>query len=112
MTSTTAETLPRCDRCGICHLPPGQLPHGPETCEGCGRTHTGWWLHMDEHGCPLPITAEDQLITVDEAVEVLFHWRHTLTPDLLRSLQNIYLCASAARYGAPHETDWVEDPEF
>lgn len=43
------------------------------------------------------------------AVETLFRHRHHLAPDVLRSLASIWVCASAARYGAPHETFWLED---
>lgn len=46
---------------------------------------------------------------VYEAVEVLFAYRHHLPNDVLRSLQGIYLCASAARFGEFYETWWVED---
>jgi len=49
---------------------------------------------------------------ITEAVDVLFRNRHHLAPDALRSLQSIYLCASAARYGEPHEAGWLEDAEF
>jgi hypothetical protein len=51
-------------------------------------------------------------VTVTEAVEVLFRNRHHLTPDVLRSLQDIYLCASAARYGQAYESQWVDAPVF
>jgi hypothetical protein len=50
-------------------------------------------------------------ITVHDAVEVLFAQRHDLPPDVLRSLADIWVCASAARYGEPHEPFW-EDAEF
>ena len=50
-------------------------------------------------------------MTVQEAVEVLFAERHHLGPDVLRSLQGIWDCASAARYGEPYER-WGYDPEF
>jgi hypothetical protein len=47
------------------------------------------------------------------AVEVLAHYRHSLTPDVLRSLADIWVCASAARWGRPYETWWLDmdDPE-
>jgi hypothetical protein len=50
-------------------------------------------------------------MTVQEAVGVLFARRHHLGPDVLRSLQDIWACASAARYGGPYEA-WDFDPEF
>ncbi|MDN5918072.1 MAG: hypothetical protein L0I76_23745 [Pseudonocardia sp.] len=48
---------------------------------------------------------------VIEAVDLLFRVRHDLTPDVLRSLASIWTCASAARYGAPHERFWELDAE-
>ena len=51
-------------------------------------------------------------MTVKEAIEVLFRDRHYLEPDVLRSLQDIYLCASAARYGQAYESQWADDPAF
>jgi hypothetical protein len=45
------------------------------------------------------------------AVEVLFRERHRLPSDVLRSLAGIWTCASAARYGEPHERFW-EDEDF
>lgn len=44
---------------------------------------------------------------VYEAVELLFRHRHNLAPDVLRSLADIWSCASAARYGEPHEEFWT-----
>jgi hypothetical protein len=50
---------------------------------------------------------------VYEAVNTLFTFRHSLTPDVLRSLADIWVCASAARWGKPYETWWLDmdDPE-
>lgn len=48
-------------------------------------------------------------LTPSDAVAVLFAARHTLAPDILRSLQDIWACASAARYGEPYESWWLED---
>jgi len=50
-------------------------------------------------------------MTVAQAIEVLFRHRHHLDPSALRSLRDIWDCASAARYGEPYET-WDPDPEF
>jgi hypothetical protein len=50
-------------------------------------------------------------MTVQQAIEVLFAERHNLSPDALRSLRDIWDCASAARYGEPYEP-WEFDPEF
>jgi hypothetical protein len=50
-------------------------------------------------------------MSVQEAIDVLFEHRHHLDPDVLRSLRDIWDCASAARYGEPYET-WDTDPEF
>ncbi len=41
------------------------------------------------------------------AVEVLYESRHSLPPDVLRSLAAIWTCASAASYGKPYEEFWV-----
>lgn len=49
--------------------------------------------------------------TVQDALDVLFASRHQLAPDALRSLRDIWDCASAARYGQPYEP-WDYDPEF
>jgi len=46
------------------------------------------------------------------AIDVLFRHRHELTPDALRSLQDIWACGSAARYGQPYETWFTDDLEF
>jgi hypothetical protein len=51
-------------------------------------------------------------MSVQEAIDVLFSHRHHLTPDALRSLQDIWACGSAARYGEPYETWFTDDPEF
>lgn len=46
---------------------------------------------------------------VSQAVDVLFAHRHTLPPDVLRSMQDIWTCASAARSGEPFEVrTWAE----
>jgi hypothetical protein len=51
-------------------------------------------------------------MSVQQAIEVLSEHRHRLTPDALRSLQDIWACASAALYGEPYETWFTDDPEF
>lgn len=43
-------------------------------------------------------------LTPSDAVTLLFAARLTLAPGILRSLQDIWVCASAARYGEPYET--------
>ena len=47
---------------------------------------------------------------VREAVAVLSAARHELPSDVLRSLQGIWMCASAARFGEPYEAwpTWEE----
>jgi hypothetical protein len=45
------------------------------------------------------------------ATEVLFRRRHSLPSDIIRSLQDIWVCASAARFGKPYE-DFIPEPEF
>ena len=67
-----------------------------------------WSLHFNPDGS----ARHDPADPITEALDILFYARHHLEPDTLRSLQNIYLCASAARYGEPHEAGWVEDAEF
>lgn len=49
-------------------------------------------------------------VTIYDAVEVLYAHRHTLPNDALRSLQGIYLCASAARFGELYEP--IDEEEF
>lgn len=51
-------------------------------------------------------------IGIGEAIEVLYAHRHTLPADVLRSLQSIYLCASAAQYGEPYEQGWLDVEDF
>lgn len=86
--------------------------HPVGDCEDCGKFHTPWSAHFNDDGSVA--FGADEVIrrAVADAIEVLFRTRHHLTPDVLRSLQSIYLCASAARYGEPHETGWTEDAEF
>jgi hypothetical protein len=50
-------------------------------------------------------------MTAQEAIEVLFAERHSLGPDVLRSIQHIWHCASAARYDGPYEA-WDYGPDF
>jgi hypothetical protein len=51
-------------------------------------------------------------MTPEQAIEVLFRERHRLAPNIIRSLQDIWACASAALYGEPYETWFLDDPEF
>lgn len=41
-------------------------------------------------------------------VELLADYRHNLPTDILRSLAGIWFCASAARFGRPHEPFWED----
>lgn len=50
--------------------------------------------------------------TIHEAIDVLFRDRHSLASDIIRSLGDIWACASAAAYGEPAETWFTDDPEF
>ncbi|MBN9758875.1 hypothetical protein Ae406Ps2_3009c [Pseudonocardia sp. Ae406_Ps2] len=43
------------------------------------------------------------------AADLLFEMRHHLTPDVIRTLAEVWTCASAARYGAPQERFWEPD---
>ena len=52
-----------------------------------------------------------QKLTPSDAVAVFFAGRHSLAPDILRSLQDMWVCASAARYGKPYETWQLGDPD-
>jgi len=83
------------------HSAPLSRPPGREWMFTLAHTLSG--LLAQDDATPL---AE---ITPRQAVDVLFAARHTLTPDILRSLRDTWLCASAARYGAPHES-WEYDP--
>lgn len=51
-------------------------------------------------------------ITPCEAVAALFRARHSLPADVLRSLQDIWFCASAAQYGEAHEDPPWEPEDF
>lgn len=46
---------------------------------------------------------------VYDAVEMLTRHRHRLPSDILRSLESIWTCASAARFGEPYEKFWLHD---
>lgn len=46
-----------------------------------------------------------------QAAAVLYLHRHRLSPGILRTIQNVWVCASAARYGGPLGTGWAEDPD-
>jgi len=45
---------------------------------------------------------------VAAAVEVLHAWRHRLGPEVMRSLAEVWRCASAARYGEPVGEPWAD----
>ena len=45
------------------------------------------------------------------AIDVLWRCRHSLAPDVLRTLADIWTCASAARYGEPYERWWEGNDE-
>lgn len=52
-------------------------------------------------------------ISLYDAIEVLYFSRHSLPSDVLRSIQDIYTCASAnRRNGEPFETWWFEPEHF
>ncbi|MDW3849678.1 hypothetical protein NMK34_23980 [Micromonospora sp. BRA006-A] len=85
---------------------PQALPYRPDRQYAWGATADDAtrnlrWL---AHGTPG--------VTVHDAVEVLYAHRHTLPADILRSLQSIYLCASAANYGQPYEQGWLDEGEY
>lgn len=50
-------------------------------------------------------------MTAQEAIEVLFAERHNLGPDVLRSIRDIWHCASAARYAGPYAA-WEYGPDL
>lgn len=52
-----------------------------------------------------------QPTAVRQAAAILCLHRHRLSPGILRTIQDARVCASAARYGEPHETGWAEDPD-
>lgn len=52
-----------------------------------------------------------QPVDLRQAAAVLYHHRHRLSPDMLRTIQDVWVCAAPARYGRPFETGWVEDPD-
>ena len=54
-----------------------------------------------------PPVADD----VYAAIEVLFRHRHTLPNDVLRTLQCIWTCCSAARFGEPYERFWIDSDD-
>jgi hypothetical protein len=57
--------------------------------------------------------AELRNISLYDAIELLFVHRHVIPSDALRSLQDIYTCASANRFnGEPYETWWMEPAHF
>jgi NTP pyrophosphatase (non-canonical NTP hydrolase) len=50
-------------------------------------------------------------VDLQQAAAVLYLHRHRLSPDMLRTIQDLWVCASAARYGGPFETGWADDPD-
>lgn len=48
------------------------------------------------------------MVTTYEAVEVLYRNRHNLPSDLIRTLQAIWICRSAAYYQGPGEKFWED----
>lgn len=60
--------------------------------------------HHATNGAPMP----EPVDPVREAVNLLHRCRHELEPDVLRTLAEAWACASAARYGEPHEEFWTE----
>ena len=51
-------------------------------------------------------TATTTTMSVYDAAEVLFEHRHDLPSDILRTIQNVWTCASQARFGEPYEAFW------
>ena len=57
--------------------------------------------------------ASTRPLGIYEACDVLYRARHQLPPDVLRTIQSVWHCASAARYGEPYEAwDIGGDAEF
>lgn len=61
-------------------------------------------------GTPVDDTAAQDPVLV--AADLLFEVRHELPPDVMRTLADVWTCASAARYGEPHERFWEPDEEL
>ncbi|WP_226366933.1 hypothetical protein [Pseudonocardia sp. ICBG162] len=62
--------------------------------------------HHRDAGDPPPPTTPEQVLSIYDAVARLFERRHRLAYGELRLVEQIWCCASAARYGAPHERFW------
>jgi hypothetical protein len=63
----------------------------------------GYWQRtLRRPGAP-PDPDKDPVVA---ATDRLFANRHHLPPDILRSLEGLLFCASAARYGQPYERFW------
>jgi NTP pyrophosphatase (non-canonical NTP hydrolase) len=52
-----------------------------------------------------------QPMDLRQAVNILHRYRHQLSPDILRTIQDVWVCACAARCGEPYETGWADDPD-
>lgn len=52
-----------------------------------------------------------QPVDARRAAAILYRHRCELSPDILRTIKDAWVCASAARYGEPYETGWAEDPD-
>ena len=70
----------------------------------------GWASHRPDRDLTDAVEAppEDDHIDPYDAVEAIAKCRHHLPSDILRSLGDIWFCASAARFGQPYEPFWKE----
>lgn len=87
-------------------------------------TPDGTWEPESDHDSPAEAAARVTILnggpapappkppTVREAADVLFRERHRIDADIIRTLADIWACASAAAYGEPHETWFTDDPAF
>lgn len=82
------------------------------------------WEELDESQREVDMRIGDAIAQAEQAARglaernvvyaacaVLFRCRHELPSDILRSLADIWICASAARFGAPFETWWWDDQD-
>ena len=83
----------------------------PETIQDAVKEAFTGWLDAHSEAITQSVVATHSTSIV-EAVDVLFQHRHNLTPDVLRSLQDIYVCACAARYGEDYESGWLDEADF
>lgn len=92
---------------GPCQFNPEQIVGEP--CNLCSSSGIGCVAPAVCVPPELPADTDPDLVY--GAVAVLYKARHDLPNDILRSLADIWVCGSAARFGEPYERFWETNVE-